>query len=190
LGKRRYVVRTENAPEVAEQLERLVLRVDAAGQPVRLGDVASARMGLRKLDRYVFSDGQEAMAFLFDREAGSNVLEVTEEILAEVDAVNEELLAPRGMELAVVSDQTSYINGALSLIRNNLLFGGALAVGVLLLFLRSLSASAVVATAIPICVVGTVLGMSILGRTVNVVSLAGMAFAVGMVVDNAIVVLE
>ncbi|MCB9761366.1 MAG: efflux RND transporter permease subunit [Alphaproteobacteria bacterium] len=190
LGKRRYVVRTEVAPAVAEQLESVVLAVDAQGNPVRLGDVATARMDLRKFERKVFSDGQESMALLFDREAGSNVLEVTQEILATTAEVNETLLAPRGMELVVVSDQTAYINGALALVRNNLLLGGALAVVVLLLFLRSVSASAVVATAIPVCVMGTVLGMSLLGRSVNVVSLAGMAFAVGMVVDNAIVVLE
>ena len=190
LGKRRYVVRTEVAPDDPAALEDAVLRVEDDGSVVRVGDVATVGLGLRKPDRYVLSNGQEAMALLFDREAGSNVLEVTEDLLAETARIDAEMLAPRGLRIDVVSDQRGYITGALALVRSNLLIGGALAIGVLLAFLRSASASAVVATAIPVCVVGTVLGMSLLGRTVNVVSLAGMAFAVGMVVDNAIVVLE
>jgi len=190
LGKRRYVVRTEVAPDDPAALEDAVLRVEDDGSVVRVGDVATVGLGLRKPDRYVLSNGQEAMALLFDREAGSNVLEVTEDLLAETARIDTEMLAPRGLRIDVVSDQRGYITGALALVRSNLLIGGALAIGVLLAFLRSASASAVVATAIPVCVVGTVLGMSLLGRTVNVVSLAGMAFAVGMVVDNAIVVLE
>ena len=190
LGKRRYVVRTQVAPGQPEGLEDAVLRVDADGSVLRVGDVAEVSIGLRAPDRHVLVNGDDALALLFDRESGANVLEVTEAILDETDAINADLLAPRGLEIQVVSDQRAYIRGALSLIRNNLLFGGALAIGVLLLFLRSAPASAVVATAIPVCVVGTALGMQLLGRTVNVVSLAGMAFAVGMVVDNAIVVLE
>ncbi|MEC7947361.1 MAG: efflux RND transporter permease subunit [Myxococcota bacterium] len=190
LGKRRYVVRTEVAPDDPAALEDAVLRVQPDGSVLRVGDVAAVSVGLRKATRNVLANGQDAMAMLFDREAGSNVLEVTEAILAETDRVNAEQLAPRRLEVQVVSDQRAYIRGALDLVRNNLLLGGALAIGVLLFFLRSIAASAIVATAIPVCVVGTVVGMGVLGRTVNVVSLAGMAFAVGMVVDNAIVVLE
>lgn len=190
LGKRRYVVRTQVAPTDPAGLEDAVVRVFPDGSVLRLGEVASVAIGLRKPDRHVLINGTDGLALLFDRESGSNVLEVTEAILAETDVINAELLASRDLEVAVVSDQRAYIRGALKLIRNNLLFGGALAVVVLLLFLRSGPASAVVATAIPVCVIGTALGMQLLGRTVNVVSLAGMAFAVGMVVDNAIVVLE
>jgi len=190
LGKRSFVVRTIAAPEVLTDLERVVVAVGADGAPVRLGDVATVTQSLRERTAYVYSNDQEAIALLFRRESGSNVLEVTEAILAEVDAVQQEFLAPLGLTLAVVSDQSGYIYAALDLVRNNLLLGGVLAVGVLLLFLRSFRASAVVAVAIPVSIIGTALGMSLLGRTVNVVSLAGMAFAVGMVVDAAIVVME
>ncbi|TNE92716.1 MAG: efflux RND transporter permease subunit [Deltaproteobacteria bacterium] len=190
LGKRRYVVRTEVAPADPTGLEEAVLRVEPDGAVVRVGDVATVERGLRKADRYVLANGTDALAMLFDREAGSNVLEVTEEVLAETERIDREVLAPRGLTIQVVSDQRGYIRGALALVRNNIFLGGALAVIVLLVFLRSVRASAVVATAIPVSVIGTIVGMSALGRTVNVVSLAGMAFAVGMVVDNAIVVLE
>ncbi|MEN0063511.1 MAG: efflux RND transporter permease subunit [Myxococcota bacterium] len=190
LGKRQYVVRTAVAPERLDELETVVLGQGPDGQPIRLGDLASVEEGLRKRTAKVFGNDQEALALLFRREAGSNVLEVTEEILATVARLQEERLASQGLTLSVVSDQSGYINAALGLVRQNLLLGGALAVGVLLVFLRSVRSSAVVAIAIPVCIIGTALGMSLLGRTVNVVSLAGMAFAVGMVVDNAIVVME
>jgi len=190
LGKMRFVVRTEVAPERAEALDDLVVRVQPDGSVVRVGDVADTVIGLREADRYVINDGKPSMALLFNRESGSNVLEVTEAVIAEAAHLDATVMATRGLRLDVVSDQRAYIRGALDLVRNNLLLGGALAVGVLLAFLRSVSASAIVATAIPVCVMGTVLGMTLLGRSLNVVSLAGMAFAVGMVVDNAIVVLE
>ncbi|MFW5921336.1 MAG: efflux RND transporter permease subunit, partial [Polyangiales bacterium] len=97
---------------------------------------------------------------------------------------------PEGLELTVVSDQVSYITGALDLVQQNLLLGAFFAVIVLLLFLRSFGASAIISIAIPVCVFGTALGLALFGRTVNVVSLAGITFAVGMVLDNSIVSLE
>ncbi len=102
------------------------------------------------------------------------------------------MLEPRGMglELTQVYDETVYITSAIGLVRNNLLFGGTLAIIVLLAFLRSGRATLVVAASIPISVIATLLAIAMMGRNLNVVMLAGLAFAVGMVVDNAIVVLE
>jgi HAE1 family hydrophobic/amphiphilic exporter-1 len=87
-------------------------------------------------------------------------------------------------------DQRPYIRGALDLLKRNILIGGILAITVLLVFLRSMSSTVVAASAIPISIIGTFIFMSALGRNLNVVSLAGIAFAVGMLVDSAIVVLE
>lgn len=191
LGKRRYAVRTLATPDTLEGFVDIVLSPGLAGEaPVRLGDVATVELGLRKQRARVFGDDHESLALLLRREAGSNVLEVTEMIKDEIAAIDEEQMAPKGLHIRIASDQTSYIYGALGLVRQNLLLGGLLAAVVLLLFLRSVRAAALVSLTIPVCVVGTALGMSLLGRTLNVVSLAGMAFAVGMVVDNAIVVLE
>ena len=191
LGKRRYLVRTLSTPDTLAGFADLVLAPGRDGEPsVRLGDVATIDKGLRKQQAKVFGDDRESLALLLRREAGSNVLEVTEEIKDEIARIQDQQMAPRGLEIRIASDQTSYIYGALALVRQNLLLGGALAALVLLLFLRSFRAAALISLTIPVCVVGTALGMSLLGRTLNVVSLAGMAFAVGMVVDNAIVVLE
>lgn len=190
MGKRRYVVRTQLTPEAVDELENTVLRTSEDGTPILLGDVATVREGLRKAEAIGLMNGYPSMALLCFREAGSNVLEVTEEIRRVVDELQRDYLAPEGLQLRIISDQTDYINGALDLVRSNIIIGGILAIVVLLLFLRSVGASTVVAVSIPVSVVGTVLFMSVLGRTVNIVSLAGMAFAVGMVVDNSIVVLE
>ena len=189
-GKRRLLVRTPLIPDDPSDLEDLVLRTDQEGRPVTLGDVATVSYGLRKPTATVMNDDRPSVVFLLFREAGSNVLTVTREIRQVVDELDERLLAPRNLRIAVVSDQVGYIESALDLVQSNLLMGGILAIVVLVVFLGSFRASAVVAVAIPVCTLGTALGMSLLGRTINVVSLAGMAFAVGMVVDNAIVVLE
>lgn len=190
MGKRRYVFRTELAPDDPSDLEQIVLTTRADGTPVLLGDVAKVRAGLRKREAVGMVNGKPSMALLLFREAGYNVLEVTREIRAVVDELQERWLAPEGLDIRIVSDQVDYIEGALELVSDNLLLGGLLAMAVLFLFLRSIGASLVVAMSIPISVIGTALGMSLLGRTINIVSLAGMAFAVGMVVDNSIVVLE
>ena len=94
------------------------------------------------------------------------------------------------LHLFNVYEETSYIISAIDLVQQNLIIGGLLAVLVLLFFLRSASSTLIVATAIPISIIGTFVVMSALGRTINVISLAGMAFAVGMVIDNSIVVLR
>lgn len=190
LGKRRLIVRTRLAPDGAMGFADLVLSSGPDGTPVLLRDVAKVSYGLRKRTDFAIGDTREAIALLPTREAGTNILEVTEELREVVERLHEEQFVPEGLELEIVSDQTGYIYEALDQVRRNLLVGAVLAMVVLLLFLRSVSAAAVVAIAIPVCVLGTALGMTLLGRTVNVVSLAGVTFAVGMVVDNSIVALE
>ncbi|KKM25687.1 hypothetical protein LCGC14_1592480, partial [marine sediment metagenome] len=123
-------------------------------------------------------------------EAGVNILELTGRVEDTVNWLNEVKLKPHGIYYHWVYDQRWYIKGAIKLIRNNILIGGLLAITVLLVFLRSLRSTIVVATAIPISVIGTFIFMDLTGRSLNVVSLAGIAFAVGMLVDNSIVVIE
>ena len=118
------------APDRAEDLDQLVVRMQSDGSVVRVGDVASTVVGLRKANRYVINDGEPSIAMLFAREAGSNVLGVTEAVIAEAERLDTEVMATRGLRISVVSDQRAYIRGALELVQNNLLVGGVLAVGV------------------------------------------------------------
>jgi hydrophobic/amphiphilic exporter-1 (mainly G- bacteria), HAE1 family len=191
LGKRRWVVRVLGEADVAEELESLVLRpAGSDGGTVVLGDVARVDWGLHKRDFFVLNNGRESLALLFFRESGYNVLEVTREIHDVTAWLEEGPLAERGLSIEVVADQTAYIEGALGLVRQNILLGGLLAALVLLAFLRTLRPALVVITAIPVSILATLLLMNAAGRSINVVSLAGMAFAVGMLIDASIVVLE
>ena len=188
-GKRRYIVRTVSAYRTPEDVEAVVVRA-RHGTRVRVGDVARARLGYKRTQANVRIHGHPAIAINATRETGANVLVVMEGIRATIADLNAGPLARHGMFLRMVYDETEYIDSAIDLVQNNIFVGGALAIAVLLLFLRSVSSVVIIATAIPISLVGTFLVMSLLGRNINVISLAGMAFAVGMVVDNAIVALE
>ncbi len=188
-GKRRYIVRTLAELTTPEEVEEIALQT-AAGGRIFVGDVADARFGYERATVSVRQNADPAIAVNVQRESGTNVLEVMAGLRVALKELNEGVLAEEGLSLKQVYDETDYINSAIDLVQQNLWVGGLLAVVVLLLFLRSFAPTLIVATAIPISVVGTFIVMALFGRTLNVISLAGLAFAVGMVVDNAIVVLE
>jgi HAE1 family hydrophobic/amphiphilic exporter-1 len=188
-GKRRYVVRTVGEYASPEEIGDVVIAV-SHGAPIYVRDVARVELGYRKPTAKAYFKGESMIALAAVKEPGENVLEVMEKLKAAVERLNADLLAPRGLALTQVYDETDYIYRSIGLVRQSLYIGGLLAVGVLLVFLRSLTSTLVVALAIPISLVGTFLLMLWFGRSLNVVSLAALAFAVGMVVDNSIVVLE
>ncbi len=138
----------------------------------------------------MFNKGVPSLAMNANKEPGSNIFDVMEGLRATVERVNAGRLAPLGLKLESVYDETEYIDSAIVLVRQSLLIGGLLAIVVLLVYLRSGTSTFVIAVAIPISIIGAFLALLTTGRTLNVVSLAGLAFAVGMVVDNSIVVLE
>ncbi len=190
-GKRDIVIRTMGQFTTLEDIRDTVIRVGPGG-PIRVGHIAEIVDTYKRRYGFVRSLGKEVLALPAYRETGSNVIEVMEGLRAAIERVNAEILAHRNLklELTQVYDETQYITSAIRLVRDNIFFGGALAVAILMIFLRSVSGTSVVAVAIPISVIGTFLIIPMAGRNINVVMLAGLAFAVGMVVDNAIVVLE
>jgi len=188
-GKRRYIARTVAEYLKPEDAEKVVVKY-IGDSPVNVRDVAQVRYGFKKQNNVVRNRGVETLAVNAIRQAGTNVLQVMAGLKTAIADVNETILADRGLFLQQVYDETEYINSAISLVRQNLLIGGILAIAVLLIFLRSFAPTLIVALAIPISITGTFMMMVLFGRTINVISLAGCAFAVGMVVDNSIVVLE
>lgn len=190
-GKRDIVIRTMGQFMNLDEIRRTVIKTGPGG-PIRVRDVAEVQDSFKKRYSFVRSKGADVMAIAAFRETGSNVIQVMEGLRAAIDRVNREILSGRHLklELTQVYDETTYITSAIDLVRGNIFFGGVLAVAVLLIFLRSLSGTAIVGVAIPISVIGTFLVIPLAGRNINVVMLAGLAFAVGMVVDNSIVVLE
>jgi hydrophobic/amphiphilic exporter-1 (mainly G- bacteria), HAE1 family len=180
-----------------DPLRHTIVKYDDHGVPIRVEDIAEVELTLEKAVYFAQCKGSSSMTLFVKREVGANVLELMEEVRQVIDELN----APGGilrsykndrygLRLRLVVDDTYYIHRAVGLVRENLLLGGSLAVLVLLLFLRSPRPTLIVAVAIPISIIGTFVVMALTGRNVNVISLAGLSFAVGMVVDNAIVALE
>lgn len=188
-GKRRYVVRTLGRYRSPEDVAQTVIKV-RAGVPIRLGDVAEVALDYQKPSALVRFQGEPALAMNAQRRLDSNVLEVTARLMREVEAINREILHPRGMSIEIAWRETHYIEASIDRVLANIYLGAFLAIAVLFLFLRSPSSILVVALSIPISVVTSFLALYLMGRTINVSSLAGMALAVGMVVDAAIVVIE
>ncbi len=188
-GKRRYLVRTLGRFETVEDLEQLIL-ARSGDSIVRLSDVASVRLDYAELRSVSYSAGQRTLNLSVSREPGSNVIAIKRAMMPVVEDINRTLLEGNGLELRLVSDDVKYVEDSVRNVFQNLLLGAALATFVLYLFLRSRQATLVGMLGIPICTLAAFLGLLLAGRTLNVISLAGIAFAIGMTVDNTIVVLE
>ncbi|MGB1141210.1 MAG: efflux RND transporter permease subunit, partial [Halioglobus sp.] len=124
------------------------------------------------------------------KEPGSNVIDIKRGVVKEMTALNAQVLGPAGMHLRPIADDVVYVEESLRNVWQNLILGALLAAAVMYLFLRSTRATLVGTMGIPICVIIAFLGLLLAGRTINVISLAGIAFAIGMTLDNSIVVLE
>ncbi|MGW8272218.1 MAG: efflux RND transporter permease subunit [Thermodesulfovibrionales bacterium] len=189
VGRRDYRIRTVGEFNSPEEVAATVIR--STGQRrILVADVARVGFGYAKLTDAMIHNGAPGIAVGVKPEPDANILDLTDRVEEVVRQLNETKLKPRGIYLDWAYDQRPYIRGAIDLVKMNILIGGLLAVTVLIVFLRSISSTVVAASAIPISVIGSFIFMQIFGRNLNVVSLAGIAFAVGMLVDNAIVVLE
>ena len=194
-GKRRYVVRTEGDLNSTQLVEDVVLRSDGEGGNRSVGrvvmrDLAEVSIGYKKAQARLRVLNQPALAFNITREQGANVIKTMAQVREVIKRLADGPVKRQGLLIEQVYDETDYINSSINLVRTNILYGGILAIIVLMIFLRSWRPTAVVAMSIPVSVVGSFVAMAVLGRSLNVISLAGIAFAVGMVVDAAIVVLE
>jgi HAE1 family hydrophobic/amphiphilic exporter-1 len=194
-GKRRYVVRTQSELVDIKRVLSVVLRSNVDPKTgrlsrVTLGDIAEVAFAHKVRQTTIRNLGKTAVVLNAVRETGANVIEVMDRIRETVDSLNDGPLKRAGLLLELVYDETVYIKSAIKLVRQNILIGGTLAALLLFLFLRSGRATLVISLAIPVSIIGSFVAMAALGRSINVISLAGLAFAVGMVVDAAIVVLE
>ncbi len=194
-GKRRYVVRVEGQFLEPADVEAVVVRsADGLGAGglarVTLSDVADVAFDHKEQRGRIRYRSENALALNAIRDTGANVIETMGMMREAVAELNRGVLAEEGLYLGQVYDETVYIEAAIDLVISNIYVGGALAAIVLLVFLRAVGPTVIVSLGIPVSVIGAFVGMAVMGRSLNVISLAGIAFAVGMVVDAAIVVLE
>ena len=187
-GKKRHVVRTVGQFTDLKQIENVII-TSQNGHPVYVRDIAKVQFGLKERDRTIRLFGQPTMGFGVLRRTGANTIEVMQGVKRELAYLNS-IYAEKDIRLDQVYDETDYIYDALHLVTDNLYEASLLTIVVLLFFLRSPSSLLVIGLSIPLSVITMFVVLSMLGRSLNIVMLAGIAFAVGNVVDNSIVVLE
>lgn len=186
-ASQRYLVRTINQFATLEEMgELMVTTVD--GVPVKLREVATVRQGYKERQAIIRSDGQEAVEIAVYKEGDANTVSVAEDVLKAVDRLRKEI--PAGAELSTVDNQSLFIKSSIREVVDAAVIGGLLSILVIFLFLGEGWATVVIALSLPVSIIATFFFMQQLGIGLNVMSLGGIALATGMVVDNAIVVLE
>jgi multidrug efflux pump subunit AcrB len=188
VGRRQYTLRFVGRYAPTE-LSELVLEW-RDGRPIKLGDIA--KISVTRGDEILSNtqNGNPAISVRVDKESSANALQTLIEVKAVVSQLNDTTVAQSGLVLVQSFDASVFIYRAITLVTSNIVLGVLLAVGILWWFLRRFRATLIVAIAIPISLLATFIVLNLTGRTLNVISLAGLAFAVGMVLDAAIVVLE
>ncbi|NNJ65331.1 MAG: efflux RND transporter permease subunit [Xanthomonadales bacterium] len=188
-GKRRFLVRTLGRFEEVEDVNELII-AEREGSFIRLSDVGHAEMGQSELRSIRFGSGESQMFMSIRKQVGANIVEVFEAANAAIEELNAGAVGDFGAVITPRGNDVRYIRDSVRTVLKNLLIGAVLAVLVLRLFLRSWPATLIGAVGIPVCVLAAFLGLLLTGRTINVISMAGVAFAIGMTMDNSIVVLE
>ncbi|MCD9004758.1 efflux RND transporter permease subunit [Luteimonas sp. XNQY3] len=188
-GRQRILVRTMGRFTDVESIGALVI-AERSGVITRLADVGEVRLSHHERREIAFHDGEPALILALRREAGANVIQTKYTVLPEIDAIREQVLAPEGLDITLFSEDARYVEASVASVWRALVLGALLASLVIHAFVRSLRTTAIAVVAIPICTLAAFAGLLLTGRTLNVISLAGVAFALGMSVDNAVVVLE
>jgi multidrug efflux pump subunit AcrB len=188
-GKRQYLIRTVGRFSDLEQLGNLILKRNH-DELVRLRDVANIQLDHQAVEEKAFINGQPVILLSVKREMNSNVIAIKEAMIREIARINSDDLVDTGMQLHLTSDDVTYVQDSVNNVWSNLILGALLAATVMYLFIRSYKITALAVLGIPICTIASLLGLLLAGRSINVISLAGIAFAVGMTLDNCIVVLE
>ena len=188
VGRRQYTLRFKGKYQ-PEDMGDMILEW-RNGSPIRLSDIAQIKIQRSDVSSVGIQNGNEAISIRIDRESNANVLATLEAVKNKVDGLNENLLADEKLTMVQSFDASVFIYRAINLVTSNLLMGVFLAIAILWWFMRQGRATMIVALSIPISLLSTFVVLQITGRSLNVISLAGLAFAVGMVLDAAIVVLE
>ena len=187
-GDREWTVRIVGELLSANQFRRTV--ISGPGEPiVYLSDVATVEDAYERPDSFCRINGKPGIIFDVFTQVGANVIETIELANKQLASVQKEY-GPLGARFEKMYDQSSYIRDAVSIVRECLVEALLLVLLVLFVFLKRWRSIFIVATSIPVSIVGTFIGMYLLGYSINVLSLAGLALSMGLIVDDAIVVLE
>lgn len=183
----RYLVRARNEfEELSDIMDTVILTTE--GRNVTMADIATIVRGHKQREVVTRFGGKEAVELALYKEGDANIVSVAKAVQTRLENVKKEL--PAGIEIVTGVDQSRFIRGSIDEVLSNALLGGLIAIGVLLLFLKDLRSTIIIGVSIPISIVATFFLMYRTGTSLNIMSLGGLALGVGMLVDNAIVVLE
>jgi CzcA family heavy metal efflux pump len=171
-----------------EQIANIVIKTTPAGIPVRIGDVATVAPGVKPLYTIVTANGKAAVLLNVNRQPDSNTVEVADEVHKTIAEIQKSL--PPGVEIKPFYDQSIIVNDSIKSVRDAILLGLMLASIILVLFLRDWGTSVVAGLVIPVTVAVTFIALKLLGQSFNLMTLGGLAASVGLVIDDAIVVVE
>ncbi len=186
-GNQRFLVRTLNEFQTVDEFRDAIVAY-VAERPVYLRDVATVERGYKEREAITRVKGRESVELAVYKEGDANTVQVARRIQQRVERIRESL--PDNIELIEIYDQSTFISSAVNDVRTAAVLGGLIAIFVLYGFLRDSRATTIVGIAIPVSVIGTFLLMYTNDISLNIMSLGGIALAVGMLVDNSIVVLE
>jgi multidrug efflux pump subunit AcrB len=188
VGRRQYTVRFVGQFEPRELNELIVGW--SGDRPIYLSEVADVEVLPRKLDGFVLRNGYPAYYITVQRSYDANTVSILDEINAAITELNAGPLAEAGLEMDLSFDASVHIRRAIALVQSNLGIGLLLAVGVLYLLMRSRRTTFLVTATVPLSLLVAFVALRLFDKSLNVISLAGLAFSVGLVMDAAIVTLE
>ncbi len=188
VGRRQYTVRMLGQVDIPDLGSLIVTYRD--GRPVPISEVAHVSVQRQEAPGFTLRNGFPAYYLTLGRESGSNTIAILDAVNAAIVELNQGPLADAGLSIELSYDASVHIRRAIRLVQGNLLLGGLLATLVLFAFLRRWRSTLLVGLAIPVCLFAAFIALKFTGRSLNVISLAGLAFAVGLVLDAAIIVLE
>jgi CzcA family heavy metal efflux pump len=186
-GYRQYAIVVSGLTNTPEAVGRVVVK-EAGGRQVRVADLGTVGYGAEDLFQIVSGNGRPAALVNISRQPNGNTLDLQAAVRATLDSIRP--LLPAGVRLEPVYDQAALVRESLRSVRDAMLLGGALAVAVLLLFLGELRTTFAAALSLPLTVAITFLGIALAGDSLNLMSLGGLAVAIGIIIDDAVVVVE
>lgn len=185
-GNKNLLVRTTGKFESLDEIRKINIPVAASGQ-VKLSDIAEVEEGFSDVNTISRSDGMRSLGIAIQKQTDANTVEVANNVKAEMAAIESE---NDDLNFVLAMDQAEFIQNAIDNVSRNAIIGGLLAIIILFLFLRNIRSTIIIATAIPVSIIATFAMMFFADINLNIISLGGLALGVGMLVDNAIVVLE
>jgi CzcA family heavy metal efflux pump len=171
-----------------EEISQIIVKTTPAGAPIHIGDVASVAPSVKPVYTIVSANEKPAVLLNIHRQPDGNTVQVTNEVHAEIDQIRKTL--PKGIELHPFYDQSEIVNDSIKSVRDAILIGLLLASLIMVLFLRDWGTSLVAGLVIPATIAVTFVALRVMGESFNLMTLGGLAAAVGLVIDDAIVVVE